>query len=193
MYIIGSGVSLATGIGSIITIFVIGCYAFTDSKIDPNLIALYVVSFILEDITSLLLIISSIITGAKKRGSYAFLGVSSILSFILFSVFTLAVSFILISQTTQTKVNALGYTLTNNATFLILLLSLIILSFLKHPENQIDDENEESKPIEKPVEKKVMEELKNDSLDELRKYKKMLDENLITKEDYEKKKNELLK
>ena len=216
MYIIGSGVSLAVGYLATVTVFVMGCIAGANRN-NPSYDMVWagmIISFILSLMTSGLLIIASIITGAKKKGSYAFLGVTSIIALVLFSVFTICITLMVTSQDTNTKVNLLGYTLTNNLSVITLLLSLAILSFLKHPENEVEDpipgptiiianaqveeatkkylddaakasQVEKSKEIEAPQD--------DDPTARLRKYKQMLDEGLITEEDYNEKKKELLK
>ena len=214
MYIIGSGVSLAIGYLATITVFVMGCIAATNAERGYDLLlAGMVISFILTMITSLLLIIASIITGARRKSSYAFLGVSSIICLILFSIFTACVVGTVLAQKTTTQTNFLTYVLTNNISVIILLISLAILSFLKHPENEIADEipsptiiianpevnaatkkylDDAAKANASIAEEKKIDAPKDDPTDELRKYKKMLDEGLITEEDYEKKKKDIL-
>ena len=231
MYIIGSGVSLAVGTGAIVTIFVVTCVACAANKTNGYLVALLVATFILAGIISLLLIIASLVTGGRKKASYAFLGATSIICLLIFGTFTVVTALVFAAQADDSiQRTAMTYALTNNIAFIVLLLSLVILSFLKHPENEIEDEIpsptiiianpqvteatkkylddaakaqgyvEEEKKIEAPAEadpapaeKATSDSTQTDSLEELRKYKKMLDEGLITEQDYEKKKAEILK
>ena len=170
------------------------------------------------------MIIASLITGGRKKSSYAFLGATSIICLLIFGTFTIVTALVYAAQADDPiQRTAMTYALTNNIAFIVLLLSLVILSFLKHPENEIEDEIpsptiiianpqvteatkkylddaakaqgyiEEEKKIETPADQATSDSTQTDSLEELRKYKKMLDEGLITEQDYEKKKAEILK
>ena len=226
MYIIGSGVSLAVGTGAIVTIFVVTCVACAANKTNGYLVALLVATFILAGIISLLLIIASLVTGGRKKASYAFLGATSVICLLLFGTFTV-VTALVYKVNDPIQRTAMTYALTNNIAFIVLLISLVILSFIRHPENEIEDEIpsptiiianpevteatkkylddaakaqgyiEEEKKIESLADANptsaTNDSTQTDSLEELRKYKKMLDEGLITEQDYEKKKAEILK
>lgn len=226
MYIIGSGVSLAVGTGAIVTVFVVTCVACAANKTNGYLVALLVATFILAGIISLLLIIASLVTGGRKKASYAFLGATSVICLLLFGTFTV-VTALVYKVNDPIQRTAMTYALTNNIAFIVLLISLVILSFIRHPENEIEDEIpsptiiianpevteatkkylddaakaqgyiEEEKKIESLADANptsaTNDSTQTDSLEELRKYKKMLDEGLITEQDYEKKKAEILK
>ena len=208
LYIIGSGISFIAGFLSVITIFVISIsYDASKDSVQAGMYPLFVISFVFLMITSVLLVIASIITGAKKKGSYSFLTTTTIINFVIFLGFTI-ISFIMLLGLPYFRF----YALFSEASFIVIFLSLIILGFIRHPENEIEDDikptiiiantevNQKTKEYLESIAKedeKLIESKKDekqvDEYEELKKYKKMLDDGLITPEDYENKKKIILK
>lgn len=213
MYIIGSGITLAVSYFANITIFIASIvFAVQANNGYDAIIAAIVVSFIFTIVASILLFVASLVTGARKKASYAFLATASIITLVIYSIFTISVIAIVLKVNIITT-HAVGYVVCNDFSLILLILSLIIFSFIKHPENdliepqagptiiianaQVEEATKKylddaaKKATQEP--KKEIEEPKDDPAEQLRKYKQMLDEGLITEEDYNNKKKEILK
>ena len=213
MYIVGSGISLAVSYFANITIFAMAVFFALEGNTGYTLlIAGVVVSFIFTIVASVLLFIASLVTGPRKKSSYSFLATAAIITLVIYSIFTFSVVSLIVKVNFVT-VQAVGYVLCSNLSLILLMLSLIIFSFMKHPENdlvepqagptiiianaQVEEATKKylgdaaKKATQEP--KKEIEEPKDDPAEQLRKYKQMLDEGLITEEDYNNKKKEILK